>query len=491
MATVTYIKETRQHPSAMVSVMRYCLQESKTVDQLTGQRYVSGIGCDGMNSITEFLATKYAYGKLDGINFYQYVQSFSPRENITYEQAHNIAREFTTKAWPGHEVQVTTHCDAKHIHSHFVINSVSFVDGHKLRQDPNTLKQLRAISDELCREHGLSVLPPYEKGGKRMGSREYRIAAKGKSWKFRLMYDVTQAMKVSRTKEDFIREMKRRGYEVKWTDERKNITFTCPNGMKCRDSRLHQEKYRKEHIEHELYTRQRILAGAVHGRAGEAEWTGLGGNGKNSVPAHPLRSAGGMAESRPGAAAAGGRFPAYPVQDDQAPGNGASGSPDAGRTASNVLSGEAGDDARHPEFSATGWESEREVFFRNLRNPAKQSQIYGSSYFGTGQQNQKAPGYHIGGIGGTLGAGLRGLASAGRLIEDDSEDPEERQKRIQAEQAGTNVGTILGLAIGAAMALTETQSPEEQQTIQDEQDFKEFLAGLEAEEEEHGFQQTM
>ena len=67
MATVTYIKETRQHPSAMVSVMRYCLQESKTVDGLTGQRYVSGIGCDGLNSITEFLATKYAYGKLDGM----------------------------------------------------------------------------------------------------------------------------------------------------------------------------------------------------------------------------------------------------------------------------------------------------------------------------------------------------------------------------------------------------------------------------------------
>ena len=489
MATVTYIRETRQHPSAMVSVMRYCLQESKTVDQLTGQRFVSGIGCDGRNAITEFFATKQAYGKLDGINFYQYVQSFSPRENITYEQAHAIAREFAMKAWPGHEVQVTTHCDAKHIHSHFVINSVSFVDGHKLRQDPNTLKQLRTISDELCREHGLSVLPPYEKGGKRMGSREYRIAAKGKSWKFRLMYDVTQAMRVSRSKEEFIREMKRRGYEVKWTDERKNITFTCPNGMKCRDARLHQEKYRKENIEHELYTRQRILAGAVHGRAGEAEWASPGGNGQNPVPADPLRSARGMAESRPGTAPAGGRFSTYPVQDDPSTGDGASDRPDAGRTASGVLSGEAGDDARHPEFSATGWESERETFFRNLRNPAKQSQIYGSGYFGAGQQNQKAPGYHIGGIGGAVGAGLRGLASAGRLIEDDSEDPDARRKRMEAEQAGSNVGTLLGLAIGAAMALTETKQTEEQ-TIQDEQDFNEFLAELEAEEEQ-GFQQTM
>ena len=371
MATVTYIKETRQHPSAMVSVMRYCLQESKTVDQLTGQRYVSGIGCDGLNSITEFLATKYAYGKLDGINFYQYVQSFSPRENITYEKAHAIAREFAMKAWPGHEVQVTTHCDAKHIHSHFVINSVSFVDGRKLRQDPGTLKQLRAISDDLCREHGLSVLPPYEKGGKRMGSREYRIAAKGKSWKFHLMYDVTQAMKVSRNKEEFIREMERRGYEVKWTDERKNITFTCPNGMKCRDSRLHQEKYRKENIEHELYTRQCILAGTVPRSAREPEWTGHGGDGQNPVPADPLRSAGGMAESGQGSAPAGGRLPAYPVPDDPSAGNGGAGSPDAGRAAPAVPCGETGDAPLHPEFPATGWESEREAFFRNLRNPAK------------------------------------------------------------------------------------------------------------------------
>ena len=77
------------------------------------------------------------------------------------------------------------------------------------------------------------------------------------------------------------------------------------------------------------------------------------------------------------------------------------------------------------------------------------------------------------------------------MIEDDSEDPEERQNRIQAEQAGSNVGTILGLAIGAAMALTEHTTPEEQQTIQDEQDFNEFLAELEVEEEEHFFKQSM
>lgn len=77
------------------------------------------------------------------------------------------------------------------------------------------------------------------------------------------------------------------------------------------------------------------------------------------------------------------------------------------------------------------------------------------------------------------------------MIEDDSEDSEERRKRMDAEQAGSNVGTILGLAIGAAMVLTETQSPGEQQSIQDEQEFNEFLAQLEAEEEEQTFQISM
>ena len=90
MATVTYIKESKQHISAMKAVMCYCQREDKTTDPQTGHRYVSGVDCNGASSFTEFLATKTAYGKLDGINFYQYVQSFSPRENVTYEQAHAL-----------------------------------------------------------------------------------------------------------------------------------------------------------------------------------------------------------------------------------------------------------------------------------------------------------------------------------------------------------------------------------------------------------------
>ena len=138
MATVIYIPEHKQHLSAMRAVMAYCQREDKVWDEQSWQSLVSGIHCDGFNAVTEFEATKAAYHKLDGMNFYQYVQSFSPRETITPAQAHEIAKEFAEKAWPGHEVLVTTHCDAAHVHSHFVINSVSYENGKKLRQDPGS-----------------------------------------------------------------------------------------------------------------------------------------------------------------------------------------------------------------------------------------------------------------------------------------------------------------------------------------------------------------
>ena len=88
MATVTYIKEKKQHLSAMRGVMRYCMHHTKTWDEQSQQYLISGVNCNGANSILEFETTKAAHGKLDGTNFYQYVQSFSDREDITPLQAH-------------------------------------------------------------------------------------------------------------------------------------------------------------------------------------------------------------------------------------------------------------------------------------------------------------------------------------------------------------------------------------------------------------------
>ena len=140
MSTVMYIREQKQSVAAMKGVLSYCCRDDKVNDN-DGNRYVSGVNCDGENSFTEFMTTKNAFGKTDGMNFYQYVQSFSPEENISPHRAHEIAISFANEAWQGHEILVATHCDAGHLHSHFVINSVSFETGKKLRQHPDTLKK--------------------------------------------------------------------------------------------------------------------------------------------------------------------------------------------------------------------------------------------------------------------------------------------------------------------------------------------------------------
>ena len=120
MATVNFIPESNQSISAMKAVIDYCLQHKKVADEDSGRRLVSGVNCNGENSFTEFMVTKNAHKKKGGITFYHYVQSFSPRENVSAEQVHKIGLEFAEKAWPGYEVLVTTHTDAEHLHNHFV-----------------------------------------------------------------------------------------------------------------------------------------------------------------------------------------------------------------------------------------------------------------------------------------------------------------------------------------------------------------------------------
>lgn len=257
MPIVRFIKNEKQNASAMKGSIDYCLQKCKTIDSQTGQRYVSGINCSGLNAYKEFMTTKLANNANNGRYFYQYVQSFSPKDNVDYDKAHKIALEFAEKAWQGHEVLVTTHCDRNHIHTHFIINSVSFETGKKLRQNPNTLKSLRKLNDEICNKYNIAPLKPYTKTKeKRLSDGEYRMAMKGESWKFALMYTIDNAMKKCKTKKEFIDEMKKNGYQVLWTDERKHITYTCPNGIKCRDIKLHQEKYRKEKMELEFELRR-------------------------------------------------------------------------------------------------------------------------------------------------------------------------------------------------------------------------------------------
>ena len=462
MATVNYIREKKQTVSAMKGLMNYCSKEQKVRDLNTNRRLVSGINCNGEDAFTEFMATKQAYGQTQGVQFYQYTQSFHPSEKITPAEIHEIALEFGAQAWPGYEVQVCTHCDAAHIHSHFVINSVSFETGKKLHQDPNTLRKLRQLSDGICMAHGLTTLKPYEQSGKKLSTREYRAATKGESWKFRLMASIQDAMQHSGCREDFIYQMKRRGYSMTWENERKYITFLCPNGMKCRDIKLHDSKFLKGNIERELYIREQISDHILSGRFNPEEYSEYGGYGAGALSACGIRdpgeTMGGMAEPL----VAGGAVSADPVHDDRSSGNkGADGKIHSRRDeAGDEVPGKSSDTERcHPneagEVHLTGWEGQREIYFRDFRIGRKEQGRDPRTGFRYAPPDPKASAVDSPAVNTPVGAGLHGLAALADVIENDSDDPEERRKKLEAQQAASSLGAAIGLAIGAAAVLNE------------------------------------
>lgn len=463
MATVTYIRESKQSISAMKGVIDYCCQDKKVYDKISNQRLVSGVNCDGENAFAEFLTTKKSYKKTDGMNFYQYVQSFSPEENITPQKAHEVALEFAEKAWREYEVLVATHCDAQHIHSHFVINSVSFENGKKLRQNPNTLKSLRALSDEICRHHNLSTLEPYNKDGMKISTREYRTAVKGQSWKFKLMNDIDKAMNISGSKEDFINAMSIMGYFVIWTDDRKYITYKCPNKMKCRDIKLHNDKYLKGSMENEFRYRQEQYFGkpqAEEQQLADSDRVTIGRNESNfnSVTGqrgrtHPVENSNNLS--------------AGAVQYDF---KNLNGRPDGGVSGENSgnqqrqyenyltelsdgVEKSFGTDPERNQVCAnsddriyqTGWEESRGVFEQYL---ATRSGVgIGNSV--TSEEVNSNDNLKMDSNNHNLLGSINSLAeSLSRMIYDESENEEERRKRITAKQNGSDIGTAIGLVAG-------------------------------------------
>lgn len=468
MATVSFIPESHQSISAMKAVIEYCLQQKKVADEDSGRRLVIGVNCSGENAFTEFMATKTAHHKKGGMNFYHYVQSFLPAESVTAEQVHEIGLAFAKKAWPGHEVLVTTHTDVAHLHNHFVINSVHHENGRKLRQNPGTLTKLRALSDGICQQHGLSVLEPYKKDGASISSREYRAAAKGDSWKFKLMSDIDFVMNRSGSRADFIREMQRLGYKVTWTDERKYITFTCPNGMKCRDIRLHDEKYLKEVLEYEFTIRKRQAAEFGNGYAEKEKHADAVRTGADTVSATGVCDPDRAAQAGEQVAGGRGGISAEAVSADRTAGDGGGIERPLhqyteyrggvyGKDGAGSGDGEPQNGGADTKPNRTGWEESRAVYFELLRNPFKEYRDSGQHDRETAPKNIENYDSH-GGIGsGAVAASLRGILEAGSIIDGTSEDPEERRKRIEAQENASNLGAVIGLAVGILTAAADSE----------------------------------
>ena len=300
MATVKFLPESKmQSRAGLSSILNYCQKEKKT--RHCDKKLVTGINCLPASAYREFVSTKLFYRKDTGRMFYHLLQSFSPDEDISPETAHEIAVKFASEQFKGYEVLVATHVDKEHIHSHFIINSVNSDTGNKYHADKDAIQKLRDASDKLCLEYGLTVVVPVRRDVKPMSAAEYRSADKCQSWKVALAIAIDDAMQYAKSKQNFIEIMEEQGYQVRWSDERKCITYTTPDGKKCRDFKLHETKYLKGNMEIEFRIRKEIAAGlersgaAANVNGGESRALRHGDReqleGFGSRPAHADRNA--------------------------------------------------------------------------------------------------------------------------------------------------------------------------------------------------------
>ena len=351
----------------MRGVMLYVMQEKKTAWE--GTPLVSGINCQSQSVYDDFLNTKLLYHKDGGVMFYHMVQSFPKGEMIDPRQAHEAARRLV-EYFDGCEVLVCTHVDREHIHSHCVINSVNFETGKKLHMAKEQLQELMRRNDAICLEMGLPVFDAPTQQARGMSGAEYHTALKGQSWKLRLANTIDECMRYAADRDTFVSLMESEGYAVRWESSRKYITYTTPAGLKCRDNKLHEEKYCKEAMEHEFRIRAEIVSARTQAAqhpadsASSADTTsrsaphesGLGANDELSgYTVVPSGSADGSVGER--------------QQADVA----ASHADAAGRSAEDGAASGADD--------RTGWETEREFFF-SAQNQTSQTASATHQYSG-------------------------------------------------------------------------------------------------------------
>ena len=337
-------KKGTQTRGCMKSVMRYVSKLSKTL--WDGQQLVSGIDCQPETAFDEFLSTKLLHRKDGGVMFYHMVQSFPKGAAIDPRTVHEAARRLAGY-FEGCEVLVCTHVDREHIHSHCIINSVNFETGKKVHMADEQIQELRIRNDQICEELGL---PKFQRDGQRqsrgMSNAEYYTADRGESWKFELMRVIDECMRCAGSREEFLILLRSEGYDATWTDSRKNITYVTPDGRKCRDSKLHIEKYLKENMEVEFGYRTEIDTGRTGSAAQEIDGRGAAaGTSSNGYREELECDAQNAARS---------------VSAADAAGCGPENAPDAGGRADRI---ERDADERR-RVCETGWEPERDVFFQ-------------------------------------------------------------------------------------------------------------------------------
>ncbi|MEE1064903.1 MAG: relaxase/mobilization nuclease domain-containing protein [Acutalibacteraceae bacterium] len=220
-----------------------------TVDDLKTEQkfFVEGVNCKYENAFKRMMEAKKEYGKTDGILGYHIIQSFAPGEG-TPESIYELGKEFARRAFGDRfEVVVATHLNTGCLHNHFVLNSVSFMDGKKYYDTNESYAMLRKISDDLCKEYGLSVIENPKKRSHK--SYDLYMAEKNGEWTKDAIIrrDIDECIKASTSPKGFYREMQKRGYTFNFN--RKYPTVSHPNFERPRRLKTLGEDYTPERIE--------------------------------------------------------------------------------------------------------------------------------------------------------------------------------------------------------------------------------------------------
>ena len=426
MATVTAI--STKGGGGGKATLEYICRDDKT----DNKKYVTALNCSLPTVYQEFKNTREMYGKTGGIKYYHFVQSHPSGYAIEPTLAHRIAVEFAEKAFKGHECVVATHIDAEHIHSHIVFNSVNADTGMKYHSNKFTLNDIRTLSDEICQKYGVQTLekPVVNQRTDGITTGEYRSAMKGESWKIDLINVIDEVMKQAKTQKQFCFLLRQRGYGVRWEDSRKYITYTCPNGKRCRDNRLHEPRYSKEMMLNEFKIRADEIGFEIKSGRSDEHTTGdirsrqqLESSDSSAYVTHPSGRTG-QRESKSG----------YDCGADEL---------SLGKSASNIRQGEIGmqthsandsradnelfDELNQPigEAVVTGWEVERGILFKTekLRRMEAQNAI---------ENAQVGYDFSVGSL--DIVAGIADVASIIDESEEDEDIERHSDSKILAEE---------------------------------------------------------
>ena len=241
---VTKIKAIR---GTLSKAIAYILNPEKTDEKLL----VSSYGCASETAAREFEWTRRIAGQ-KGMNPVRIIarhviQSFEIGE-VTPELAHEIGKQFADEILGGkYEYVLTTHIDKDHVHNHLIFNAVDFVDYHAYKSYKRIYYDMREVSDRLCKENGLSVIPPSQNKG--MSYKEYTEAKRGTSWKQKLKQTIDRLVITAKDYDDFLRLMQEAGYEIK---PGKYISFRAEGQERFTRSKTIGENYTEERIKERI-----------------------------------------------------------------------------------------------------------------------------------------------------------------------------------------------------------------------------------------------